>query len=128
MRIEDFESVLEVSGQDAIDSALVRRHGSGVNAFWLSHGDTKYPALLILVNQELASLHYFPEERHPGFRSVGTLEGLKPGGTTTFFLNSVSEEQPMLNDSIVPFSAALSAAREFSLSTNLPGCLEWFEL
>lgn len=128
MRIQDFERVYDASGNDAIDSALTKRHGSGVNAFWLSHGSSKYPALLILVNGELASLHYFPKDRHPGFRSVGKVEGLEPGGTTTFFMNNVNEPEQILNDSIVPFSTALKAAKEFSASADLPPSVEWFEL
>jgi hypothetical protein len=128
MRIQDFERVYDANASDEIDSAMAKRYGSGVNAFWLSHGSSKYPSILILVNGDLASLHYFPEEGHPGFRSVGTVQGLEPGGTTAFFMNNVKEEQPILNDSIVPLSTALKAAKEFSASTELPHSVEWFEL
>jgi hypothetical protein len=128
MRVQDFEGVYQASTPNAIESVLAKRYGGGVNAFWLSHGDSKYPAILILVKGELASLHYFPRERHAGFRSVGAVEGLEPGGSSTFFMNNPHEEQEVLNDSIVPFSVALEVANEFSACTDLPRFAEWFEL
>lgn len=128
MRIQDFEHVHDVNGEDALNLALSERYGNGVNAFWLSHGSSKYPAILLLVNGDLATLNYFPRERHPGFRSVGALQNLEPDGTSTFFMNDVNEAQPISNDSIVSFSSALRAAKEFLVSTDLPHSLEWFEL
>ena len=125
MKIQDFERVYNANGDDAVESALAKRYGDGVNAFWLSNASSKYPALLILVNGDLASLHYFPKERHAGYRSVGHIQGLVPGAMTTFFMNSVSEPQPMINDSVVPFSVALKAGKEFSTSTDLPSSVEW---
>jgi hypothetical protein len=35
---------------------------------------------------------------------------------TTFYLDTKTQEQPTLNDSIVPFSDALKAAKEFLVS------------
>jgi hypothetical protein len=127
MRIQEFESVYEADGAADVEAVLTKRY-SAANAFWLSHGSDKYPVVSILVNGELASLHYFPKECHPGFRSVGTMEGLSPGATATFFMNSLREEVQVLNDSIVPFSLALRAACEFCASTDLPRCVQWFEL
>lgn len=128
MRIQDLEHVREADNPDAVGAALAKRYASGVNALWLSHGGEKYPALLILLSGDLASCHYFPSDRHPGYRSVGHVPGLDPGGITTFFMNSINEPQPMLNDSIVPCAAALEAAKQFLSSTDLPTAVEWLEL
>lgn len=65
---------------------------------------------------DLATLIYFPVGGSAGFRSVGHLSGLEPGQPgqmTTFYLDTETQEQPTLNDSIVPFSDALKAAKEF---------------
>lgn len=128
MRIQGFANVCESHGDAHIEAALAKRHGTNVNAFWLSHNNEKYPMISILVKGELASLHYFPKERHPGFRSVGRAKDLKAGGTTTFFMNSETEEHEVLNDSIVPFSTALTVAKEFSRAKELPTSVEWLEL
>src|SRR5256885_6237474 len=127
MRIQDFSGVYDSRNDADIEAALAKRHGPNVNAFWLSHDNEKYPMILILAKAELASLHYFPKERHAGFSSVGGVKGLNAGGTTTFFMNSETEEHEVLNDSIVPFSTALTVAKEFSRSKELPTSAEWLE-
>jgi hypothetical protein len=43
------------------------------------------------------------------------------------FYVSETEEQEILNDSIVPYSDAVSAAKEFSVTRTLPTA-KWFEL
>jgi hypothetical protein len=79
MRIQDYDTVCDVTKPADIETALNKRHGAGRNSFWLSHGNKMYPALKIMVNVDLAYLHYFSKEGHPGFASVGKLSGLKPG-------------------------------------------------
>ena len=128
MRVADFSGECHVTNEIELESAISRRHGRGVNAFWLAHGDEKNPALAILVTGDLACLHYFPSDRHPGFRSVGAIEGLKRGELTTFSVSSVSDEAGILNDAIVPYSVASTVAKEFFRSKELPRSIEWFEL
>lgn len=129
VRVQDLEKLQEADNPDAVGAALAERYGSGVNALWLSHGGDKYPALLILLSGDLASCHYFPSDRHPGYRSVGRVPGLDPGGITTFFMNSIKEPpQPMPNDSVVSCAAAHEAAKQFLSSTDLPTAVEWLEL
>jgi hypothetical protein len=128
MRVQDFTQILEANNKTELEAALTKRYQNGVNGFWLSRDANKYPVLSILVKGDLASVHYFPKERHPGFTPVGKIEGLKPGGTTTFFLDTISQKQEVLNDAIVPFTAALTAAKEFLFSKELPQSIEWLEL
>ena len=81
----------------------------------------------ILVKRELAYLHYFPREGHPGFSSVGNLKGMK-SGETSFCFDGQMEGLEVENGALVPFSTALRAAHEFANSESLPKSVEWFEL
>ena len=90
MRITDFDtpfldSAPDVTARLEIESVLKKRDDAGMNCFWLSHGTEKFPAINIMVNGDLAYVHYFPEERHPGYASVGGLSNLTRGGITNFF-------------------------------------------
>jgi Immunity protein Imm1 len=128
MRIEDYESICNVADPADIAAALSERYGAGCNAFWLSHGDKENPALSILVNGELAYLLYFPKEGHPGLASVGNLHGLTPEGFSEFFPDQSNDSFDIMNEAVVPFSDALKAAQEFSISGTLPKCMEWDSL
>jgi Immunity protein Imm1 len=105
----------------------MRRDANGRNCFWLSHDDQPYPFLGVLVKGDLAYVHYFPEDRHAGHRSLGNLPGLDPEGLTTFYLDE-GTPQEILNDGIVLFEKALAAAKEFHQSPALPRSIEWQEL
>jgi hypothetical protein len=128
MRIQDYDSVCDVAKPADIEAALHKRHGAGRNAFWLSHGAELFPAINIMVKGDLAHVHYFPEERHPGFASAGRLPGLKPKGDTVFFMNSSNEPVEIMNSAVVRFSDALKAAQEFAISATMPKCIQWFDL
>jgi len=124
MKIEDFESVVDVDNDEDIEAALAKRYGADANEFWLTNENKKFPALAIMAKNALASLHYFPEEDHPGFISVGTNA---TSGFSIFFING-AEEQEVPNDSIVPFSTALKVSKEFLISSDLPKSVDWMEL
>jgi immunity protein Imm1 of predicted polymorphic toxin system len=129
MNIQDMmnnESV--VISNDELERVLSKRYDGGVNAFWLSRTKKSTPVLLILINRDLANLHYFPPGDHPGFHSVGHISSLPPGGRTIFFMNSPDEEEEVPNNAIVPLKDALAAAGDFFKSQELPPSVEWFEL
>lgn len=74
MRIQDYDTTWDVTKPAEIEAVLRTRHGTGRDAFWLTPGRSKgFPAINIMVIGELAYVHYFPKERHPGFASVGTV-------------------------------------------------------
>ena len=127
MKVEDFTTVSYAKNEHEFEIALRRRYGNEIKEFWLSHEDDNHPAISILVNGDLASLHYFPAEHESGFRSVGKIESLKPGEMSIFFV-SKTEEIYVINDSVVLFSAALTVAKEFFNFKKLPASIEWFEL
>jgi hypothetical protein len=127
LRVDDFNHTVMVSDEEALERALRVRYADA-NSFWLTHDHEKNPAVSILVRGELAYVHYFPSESHPGFASVGSCENVARAGSTIFFMDSVNQEQEILNASVVPFSKALKAATEFFSHKELPSCLEWTEL
>lgn len=127
MKVEDFATQMDVKNEQELEEFLTRRFDRGVNGFFLTH-ELRNPSLSILVKGELATLLYFPKERHPGFRSIGSVHGLDPEGTTTFFLDRKNEEQKILNDAVVPLADAISVAKEFFSSSALPHSIKWFEL
>ena len=129
MVVLDFGGTHEVNGDAQIEALLATRYDRGLNEFWFHHGTQLYPALLIQANGALARVHYFPEEEdHPGFQSMGPAPGLAPEGCTLFAMNTPTEAFSRPNDTVVSFSLALAAAKEFARSPKLPRCIEWFEL
>jgi hypothetical protein len=127
MRIEDYDSVCDVLSSQDIEAALSRRHPDGMNSFWLSHGTEEFPYINILANGDLAYVHYFPREGHPGFASVAKGPVDKPRDTSVFFLYP-TEKVWILNGAVVPFSDALKAAQEFAISSTMPKCIRWDSL
>jgi hypothetical protein len=128
MIVEDFEGTHDVDGDAQIETLLATRYGWNLNEFWLSHGAQLHPAMAIMANGDLARVHYFPRDDHPGFQSVGPALGLDPGGATMFASSPIERPSPRPNGSVISFALALAAAKEFARSRKLPRCIEWLEL
>ena len=128
MRIKDYKSICNVTNPADIAAALQRRHGAGRNAFWLSYGSDLHPAISILVSGELAYVHYFPDDDHPGFASVGNLPGLRVGEFSEFFPEQSNDSFDIMNEAVIPFSDALKVAQEFASSPTMPKCIGWNSL
>jgi len=129
MVISDYRGVTdEVADAAHLENVLERRYEGSVNEFWLYDPGEGYPLLGIVVKGSLASLDYFPREGHPGFRSLGNVVGLERGGVTTFLIGGGKESLDLLNETVVPFSAAVAAAKDFLASRELPKCIQWCEL
>jgi hypothetical protein len=128
MIVEDFGGAHRVSSDADIDAVLAVRYAQGFNEFWLSRDGHRVPTIAIMANGDLARVHYFPRDDHPGFQSVGPAPGLDPDGGTMFALSPTETPWPRPNRSVIPFSLALAAAKEFAKSPTLPRCIEWFEL
>jgi immunity protein Imm1 of predicted polymorphic toxin system len=130
MKMQDISgAIFDVSTEADVERILLKRYGEGVNAFLLFHEPQTNLWLSILVKDQLAILHYFPdEEDHPGYHSIGDMPSLPAEGRTVFFMRSLKEEEEMPNHAIVPFADALAAAKEFLVDTALPASIEWFEL
>ena len=114
-----------VSQGAGVETVLRKQEGDGINCFWLWQEKMETPILIIHVNKDLTTLHYFPSDDHPGFYSEGAMPGLDPDGDTVFFMNNLTEEEEFPNHQVVPFAAA---AKEFLASPELPPSIEWVEL
>jgi hypothetical protein len=128
MIVFDFGGRHSVSSDREVDALLATRYGQALNEFWIYREAKKRPSIAIMANGDLALVHYFPRDDHPGFLSVGPAPGLDPDGGTMFALSPLETPWPRPNRSVIPFSLALAAAKEFAKSPALPRCIEWFEL
>jgi hypothetical protein len=127
VKIQDYNTIWDVTKPADIETALSKRHGVGRNPFWLSHGNKRFPAINIMVNGELAYIHYLPKERHPGFASFGMMPNLRAGEETTFFPDDTEEPLEIMNEQVVGFSDAIKVAQEFAVSAAMPKSIRWFE-
>src|SRR5258708_6953135 len=109
MIICDFESTHDATTPAEVDAILSKRYGAGVNSFWMGHEGGGFPAINIMVKGNLAYVHYFPKEHHPGLASVAKFSGAPLEGSSIFYLSSGGEEIWVLNRALVPFSEALIA-------------------
>ena len=128
LRVEDFEGFHEANNIMELEGVLVKRYNEDSNSLWLCHGSKRHPALALLVRGDLAGIHYFPKDSHPGFVPTGNLAGLPRGEQTVFYMGRSGEEIQVLNDAIVPFAVALAVAKEFFGSEALPKSIRWNEL
>ncbi len=103
---------------------LLETRFEGANHFWLS-GEERFPTLAVAVANEVASVHYFPEEGHPGFISLGdqTLTG-----DVVFLTGLPSETIEVGKRYTLSWELARRAVEEFSTHLELPRCLSWYEL
>ena len=109
-----------------IAAVLARRHDRCVNEFWLFHTGKEFPRMAINVAGDLAFVHYFPSDGHPGWRLLGQVAGLDPKGETEFQICGEYDTTP--NAFVVPCRVALEAAIAFSNDTRMPEVGEWYEL
>src|SRR5258708_5310504 len=86
MRIQDYDSVWNVTKPADIEAALNKRHDGGINSFWLSHGTGLFPVIGMLVKGNLANVHYIPRDRDAGFTSVAKVLESSSEETSVFFV------------------------------------------
>ncbi|MGN1105140.1 MAG: Imm1 family immunity protein [Huintestinicola sp.] len=114
---------MDISSED-VDDILKIRFGSGVNEFWISL-EGEYPCLAVMINGDLGSITYFPDDLCAGSQSYG---GEKAGETVTFYTDTPEEETELDGRYAVSSAVALRAAREFVFTGKRPVCIEWVEL
>jgi len=118
-----------VADEKSLDAALAWRDDRGGGVFWLTPDEERYPALAIRVSADVADVHYFPRNGHPGFRCLGG-DGLPKGRLTTLVYHgadpATGEQTP--NEFVVPFETARAVAREFFRTQQMSAAVSWFEL
>ncbi len=125
LNVDGSSGTTKVHSTDELGEILGRRFDE-TNEFWLAHDGAKHPSLAILVRGDVACLHYFPTEQHPGFLSQGYGEELDPSGSTAFAMGGEETEIP--NTAVVRIYEAVESAKEFLVSNALPRSTKWLEL
>lgn len=129
MRVDSYRQTWEVEDDKSLEAVLAWRDDREGGIFWLTPDGARYPALAIRVSGDVADVHYFPRNGHPGFRCLGG-RGLPEGGSTTLVYQGCDpasgEQTP--NEFVIPFETARSVAREFVRSWRRSETVSWFEL
>ena len=108
-----YETKEEIAGHIRRSTALP------FDDIWLS-GDSEYPCLAVLVNGDMACVHYF-EEDGIMWQSCGDFS------KGTVFLAG-GEEWYAPADTVVSIESAICCAEEFFDSMKRPDCIEWQRL
>lgn len=122
MQIRVFGREAQLSTLADLRNTLSTRNGS-VASFWLSSNDGS--SLAVMVRDESACVHYFPNQEHPGFYAVG-VEADWENQVAFVADNYETTEVPVAM--VIPWSEASAAAEEFFRSKSRPASLQWEEL
>jgi len=129
VRVDGCRQTWHVADEESLDAALAWRDDRGGGMFWLTPDEEQYPALALRVSADLADVHYFPRDGHPGFRCLGG-HGMTEGGLTTLAYQgcdpATGEQNP--NEFVVSFEKAHAAALEFFRTKQMSAVVSWFEL
>jgi len=130
MRVMDLNGIRVIKDMRELEELLSQKSDTDINNFTLSDENGGCPLLDVLVNGNLASLHYWFEQDHPGFRSFENLPPTESRGTTSFDSSNLLGDRVVSVDNlfVVPRSLAIDAAKEFFLTQELPNCVKWMEL
>ena len=129
MYVDDFErnaDTVDTEAELLTRLRTVRRGDYG--AFFLYHTEP-HPTLSVQFNRDIAYLHYFPSDDHPGYQPCQmTPDGCD--GDVHFLQTDGSEANSfdVSSDALVSADVAYIAAIEFLRSAELPPSVSWFEL
>jgi hypothetical protein len=128
MQLHDFDGHTVINTEDELLARLMSVRRGDYGAFMLSDTDD-YPVLSVQLNCDIAYLHYFPAEDHPGYHPRGMTP---PGCTGDFHFfqtnNCEADSFDMPEYALVSAVTAYAAAIEFFRSPNLPESIAWFEV
>jgi hypothetical protein len=129
MYVDDFDCNANLVTTEADLLARLRTVRRGLyGAFFLYH-EHPHPMLSVQFNGDVAYLHFFPSDDHPGYQPCrmtpdgcdGDVHFLQTNGTE-------ADSFDMPNDTLVSADDAYVAAAEFFRSADLPPSVSWFEL
>ena len=124
LRAEHFGGTAHIDAPEQLAELFTIRFAGEFNEFWISAA-TQYPHLVLAVGPAGAAIHYFPEEDHPGWLSVGASEA---EGSVEFRTNTPQEPIEISASAVVPLPLATKAVAEFMEADTAPRCLKWEEL
>lgn len=123
MIVADLTGDHEARTLEQLEALLAVRHGGG-NEFWISAETKSFPLLAVNVQGHDAVVHFFPDEAHPGFQSVGD----KGDKGTTSFPGGTGDKVDVPDEAVIPLKIAMAAATQFAESFDRPELIRWFEL
>ena len=128
MKIIDFSGTFETEDADQIADRLRSIRDGDFGAFYVA-GASNYPYVAVHFNAEVAYLHYFPSDGHPGFQPTG----MTPNGFAdhVHFLNIDGTEGSAFDmpaSTIVDAETAIAAVLEFATNVEMPLSIDWCEL
>jgi hypothetical protein len=127
--VSDFGGDHSVHSVAQLEQRLGVRFQDEQNLFYLTPDSSDYPALTVHVRGDPAAIYYYRGGGQGLYVSVGGKMNLNPKEWTTFSIDRAdSDPIDVFNVSIVPFSEALEAAKEFFHSQELPRSIEWRQL
>ena len=87
---------------------------------WIS-GETEYPCLSILINDQYTCVHYFLNNQGDMWQSIGY-------GSEDISFESNGEKSDMPADAIISLDLAIECAKQFFETHEKPICIEWRDL
>ena len=114
----DIECLIE----EEIETLIRESSFKPFDDIWIG-SEERYPCLAILINKELACVHYFLNDYGDAYQSIGNY---KETNTVEFIAGGEKTELPYY--SVVTLDKAIECAKQFFLVQNLPSCIEWNEL
>ena len=128
MQLYDFDGSVIISNEGDLLTRLKSVRRGNYGAFELSH-ENDFPALFVEFNRNIAYMHYFPAEEHPGYQP----KDMTPDGcpNVVHFLpikGSEADSIDMPDYALVSAETAYAVAVEFFRSPDLPRSVSWFEL
>ena len=129
MKIEGHHRKWDAQDEDTLERVLELRDDVGGALFWLTHDGDGYPALTIRISGDMADVHYFPGEGHPGFRALA--ESPARNGQASIFVYDgcdpmAGEETP--SEFVLHASTAMNLAKDFYRNRTRSSFVSWFEL
>lgn len=129
MKIEGHHRRWDAPDEAALQRVLQFRDGVGGALFWLARDGDRYPTLAIRISGDLADVHYFPRDGHPGFRALAEAP-LQSGPARIFIYEgcdpATGEETPV--EFVLPVSTAIDLAKEFHRTGARSSAVSWLEL
>jgi hypothetical protein len=128
MRIVDFKGSYQVDQESDIDIAMARRYGEGFNEFFIYREGPEFPHLAVPVRADVATIFFFPENGHPGFRALRAQDAMGGATDLLFYIGDFADSIQSPAEFIVPVTAGVAVAKSFLRTGAMSPILEWLEL
>ncbi|PHQ36040.1 Imm1 family immunity protein [Rhodopirellula bahusiensis] len=128
MKIDDLSGSAETDDAAQIANRLRTIRVDRYGAFHIS-GDRDLPYISAHFNGDIAYIHYFTADDHPGFHPTD----MAPPGCPddVHFLNTDGSEAGAIDmpaSTLVDAETAIHAILEFAATGDMPQSIQWFEL